>query len=105
MNFPSLSLDGKGNLYVIWELFPEPISYPQGLGFTYSRNGGRSFMSSGEIAGTIDPSLGTSGGRQGLLMKKLAVNGKGAIAVVHSTFDRNKSSHIWLIRGQAAGIP
>ena len=38
----------------------------------------------------------------GLLMRKLAVNGTGALAVVNSTFKRGKTSRIWLIRGQAA---
>ncbi len=42
-------------------------------------------------------------GQQGLLMRKLAVNGAGAVAVVNSTFKRNQTSHIWLFRGQVAG--
>ncbi len=102
VNFPGLSLDGEDNLYVTWELFPQPISYPQGLGFTYSRDGGRTFAPPAEIPTSVDLALGSSGGRQGLLMKKLTVNAEGAIAAVHSTFKRNKSSHIWLFRGQAA---
>ncbi len=40
---------------------------------------------------------------EGLLMRKLAVNRVGAVAVVNSTFKRNQTSHIWLFRGQAAG--
>jgi hypothetical protein len=101
-NFPGLSLDGEDNLYVIWELFPEPKSYPQGLGFTYSEDGGQKFAPPAEIPGSVDPALGASGGRQGLLMKKLAVNAEGAIAVVHSTFRTNESSHVWLFRGRFA---
>ncbi|MEZ4600099.1 MAG: sialidase family protein [Syntrophotaleaceae bacterium] len=103
MNFPSLSLDGKGNPYIIWELFPKPVGYPKGLGFTFSRDGGQTFASPRDIPGTGDPALGTGGGRQGLLMKKLAVNDQGAIAVAHSTFKRNQSSHVWFLRGEAAG--
>ena len=51
----------------------------------------------------MDPALGGNGGQQGLLMRKLAVNRAGALAVVNSTFKSNQSSRIWLIRGQAAG--
>jgi hypothetical protein len=102
MNFPGLGLDGEDNLYVIWELFPQPTSYSQGLGFTYSLDGGQTFAPLAEIGGSVDKALGSGGGRQGLLMKKLAVNAKGAIVVVHSTFKRTKSSHIWLVRGHAA---
>jgi hypothetical protein len=102
LNFPGLSLDGKDNLYIIWELFPQPISYPEGLGFTYSRDGGQTFASPAEIPGSVDPAIGSSGGRQGLLMKKIAASPEGAIVVVHSTFKSNESSHIWLFRGQTA---
>jgi hypothetical protein len=100
MNFPGLSLDGEGNPYVIWELFPEPISYPQGLGITYSEDGGRTFASPAQVPGSVEPALGSAGGRQGLLMKKIAVNAGGALAVVHSTFKANEGSHIWLFLGQ-----
>ncbi len=41
--------------------------------------------------------------QQGLLVRKLAVNGAGAVAVVNSTFRLSQTSHIWLFRGQAAG--
>ncbi len=101
VNFPGLSTAG-GSLYVIWELFPEPVSYPVGLGFTFSQNGGRTFAPPEEIPGSIDPAHGSGGGRQGLLMKKIAANQEGAIAVVHSTFRTNERSSIWLIRGEAA---
>ena len=55
------------------------------------------------VPGTADPTLGFNGSQQGLLMRKLAVNGAGAVAVVNSTFKRNEASHVWLFRGQAAG--
>jgi len=99
-NFPGLSLDGEDRLYVIWELFPEPTSYAQGLGFTYSGNGGQTFVPAAAIPGSGERALGSSGGRQGLLMRKLAVNAAGEIAVVHSTFNQGNSSQIWLIRGK-----
>jgi hypothetical protein len=55
------------------------------------------------VPGSIDPVLGDNGGQQGLLMRKLAVNEAGAVAVVNSTFTRDEASHIWLFRGQAGG--
>jgi hypothetical protein len=103
VNFPALSLDGEDNLYVLWELFPDRGDRPQGLGFTYSNDGGRTFTSPSVVPGSTDPALGFSGSQQGLLMEKLAVNKAGSIAVVNSTFKRNEASHIWLFRGQATG--
>jgi hypothetical protein len=102
-SFPALGLDREGNIYVTWELFPGRRGYPQGLGFTSSSDGGRTFASPSVIPGSVDPALGVNGSQQGLLMRKLAVNGAGALAVVNSTFKRNQASRIWLIRGQAAG--
>ena len=103
VSFPALSLDGEDNIYIIWELFPSRGHYPRGLGFTYSSDGGRTFASPSVIPGSEDPALGVNGSQQGLLMRKLAVNGAGAVAVVNSTFKRNQTSRIWLFRGQAAG--
>ncbi len=103
VNFPALSLDGEDNLYVIWELFPSGRNVPRGLGFTYSSDGGRTFASSSVVPGSADPALGFTGSQQGLLMRKLAVNGAGAVAIVNSTFKRNETSRIWLFRGRTAG--
>ncbi|MFQ5962351.1 MAG: hypothetical protein ACE5MG_13240, partial [Candidatus Methylomirabilales bacterium] len=89
--------------YVSWELFPGRGNYSEGLGFTYSSDAGRAFASPTVVPGTVDPALGFNGSQQGLLMRKLAVNGAGAIAVVNSTFTRNEKSGVWLFRGQAAG--
>jgi len=102
VNFPALSLDGQDNLYVIWELFPSQGNYSQGLGFTSSSDAGRTFASPSIVPGSVDPARGFNGSQQGLLMRKLAVNGAGAITAVNSTFQRNGGSRIWLFRGQAA---
>lgn len=99
-NFPALGVDGRGNLYVTWELFPRRTHYSQGLGFTVSGDGGKTFAPPVVIPGTMDAALGVNGSQQGLLMRKLAVNETGAIAVVNSTFRLNEASRIWLIRGQ-----
>jgi hypothetical protein len=97
-HFPALSVDGQDNLYVIWELFRGRRGYSQGLGFTVSGDGGRTFAPPSVVPGSLDPALGFNGSHQGLLMRKLAVNGAGALAVVNSTFKRNKKSNIWLFR-------
>jgi hypothetical protein len=102
-HFPALSVDDEDNLYVLWERFPGRGSHALGLGFTYSNDGGRTFASPSVVPGSADPNLGINGSQQGLLMRKLAVNGAGAIAVVNSTLQRNETSRVWLFRGQAAG--
>ncbi len=101
-SFPALSVDGEDNLYLLWELFPGRESRPQGLGFTFSRDAGRTFASPAIVPGSADPALGANGSRQGLLMRKLAVNAAGAIAIVNSTFKRGERSHVWLFRGHRA---
>jgi hypothetical protein len=99
--FPALSFVGKDNLYVVWELFPSREGYSQGLGFTHSSDGGRTFAPPSVVPGSLDPALGVNGSMQGLLMRKLAVNGAGSVAVVNSTFRQNGKSHVWLFRGQS----
>ena len=101
--FPSLSLDGDGNLYVLWELFPNRRNYPRGLGFASSHDGGETFAAPSIVPGTGDSDLGFNGSQQGYLMRKLVVNGAGAMAVVNSTFKRGEASRIWLIRGHVTG--
>ena len=101
MSFPALSLDSE-NVYVIWEIFSGRGGRPQGLGFAHSRDGGRNFASPSTVPGSFDPVSGFTGSQQGLLMKKLATNPAGALAVVNSTFKVNESSRIWLFRGEAS---
>lgn len=101
-DFPALSIDVENDLYVLWELFRDREGRPSGLGFTVSRDAGRTFAGPSVVPGSADPMLGDNGSRQGLLMRKLAVNGGGAIAVVNSTFKSGEGSHIWLFRGQRA---
>ena len=105
VHFPALSVDGQDNLYIIWELFPRRGSAAQGLGFTVSRDAGRTFAPPVVVPGSVDPALGFNGSQQGLLMRKLAVNQAGAIAVVNSTFKRNEQSRVWLWRGQRNKVP
>jgi len=100
-HFPALSLDGDSNLYVIWELYTRRSRFPRGLAFPTSGDGGRSFAAPALVPGSIDPERGVHGSQQGLLMRKLAVNPAGAIAIVNSTFWWDKRSEIWLLRGQS----
>lgn len=102
-NFPALGIDGKGRLFVIWELFPGRTHRSRGLGITFSVDGGRTFAPASLVPGSADPALGVNGSQQGLLMRKLAVSAAGAIAIVNSTFRANESSRVWLLRGETAG--
>jgi hypothetical protein len=43
---------------------------------------------------------GFNGSQQGLFMDKRALNDRGTVAVVNSTFDRGEKSVIWLHQGQ-----
>ena len=68
------------------------------------RDGGRRFSSAALVPGTTDPALGINGSRQGKLMRLMAGNDSGAIAVVNSSFREGESSRIRLIRGQVANL-
>lgn len=101
-SFPSLGIDAGGNVFVLWEQFPDPRRRPQGLALTVSLDGGRNFSAPETIPGSIAPDGGGNGSYQGLLMKKLAVGGNGNIAVVNSSLKENAGSRVWLIRGDLA---
>lgn len=103
VHFPALSVDEANNLYVLWELYFSGVPHPRGLGFTYSGDGGLTFAPASVIPGSIPTGQGVNGSLQGLLMRKLAVNPAGAIAIVNSTFWHNERSQVWLLRGQAHG--
>lgn len=99
--YPYLALDAQDHVYVAWELFRGQSRSPRGLGFTLSRDGGDQFVQPAPIPGSSDPGGGQNGSQQGLLMKKLAVDGLGKIAVVNSSFKPNAYSRVWLVRGEA----
>jgi len=96
--FPALSLDAKGNLYVLWERFADHPLLPRGLALAVSSDGGRTFTAPVLVPGSAD--AGWNGSSQGLLMRKLAVNRHGALAIVNSSFKDRERSRVWLIRGQ-----
>jgi hypothetical protein len=95
--FPALSVDAKGNLYVLWERFAEHPFLPRGLGLAVSGDRGGAFKRT-EIPEDAGP--GWNGSAQGLLMRKLAVSGDGAVAIVNSSFKENQASRVWLIRAR-----
>jgi hypothetical protein len=99
-SFPSLGIDASGNIFVMWELFPEPRARPRGLAITVSLDGGRNFSAPQTIPGSIAPDGGSNGSHQGLLMKKLAAGGSGKVAVVNSSLKENEGSRVWLMRGE-----
>lgn len=101
--FPSLGVDAEGKLYVMWELFPDHRQRPRGLGLALSRDGGRSFTPSVVVPGSVDPAGGSNGSHQGLLMKKLAVNRAGAMAIVNSSLKEGQRSRVWLMRAETPG--
>jgi len=98
--FPTLGLDAGGHLYVIWELFPSRLHRPQGLGITWSEDGGATFQPPSVVPGTTGRNLGFNGSLQGLLGRKLAVNRAGTIAVVNSTFNPGERSRVRLVVGE-----
>jgi hypothetical protein len=97
--FPALGIDGKGNLYVLWERFQGQTVRPRGLGIAVSRDAGRTFKTAEVPEGA---GAGWNGSLQGLLMRKLAVNREGAIAIVNSSFADRERSRVWLVRGRLA---
>ena len=102
-HFPSLGVDGRNGVHVVWETFENPRLRPRGLGFTSSADGGGAFAPPAEVPGSVEPDAQANGSLQGLLMRKLAVDDSGALAIVNSTFriDAPGRSRIRLIRGQA----
>ena len=97
--FPSLGVDARGNLCVLWERFVGDAPRPRGLGIAVSRDAGRSF----ETDQVPDrASAGWNGSLQGMLARKLAVHRDGAIAIVNSTIQERESSHVRLMRGRLA---
>jgi hypothetical protein len=98
--FPALDIEGKGNLYVLWERFAEHRQLARGLELAVSTDAGRSFSTPVLVPGSAD--AGWNGSSQGLLMRKLAVSRDGEIAIVNSSFRERDRSRVWLIRGRLA---
>lgn len=96
--FPQLAVDAAGRLYVLWDLFHDRQARPAAQGMAVSIDGGRTFTAPAPVPGSAAPRGGANGSRQGLLMKKLAVNGAGAVAIVNSSLKPDEYSRVWLTR-------
>lgn len=97
-NFPDMTLDREGNLYLVWHLYPDAGRDSRGLGFTYSNDGGSTFSTPQLVPESAEASIGNNGNLQGSLTRKIAVNKSGEIVLANSTFLRGKSSYIWIFR-------
>lgn len=101
-SFPALALDARGNAYVAWEHHPGAREHAHGLAFTVSWDSGKTFSPPSVVPGTVERALGINGSRQGKLMRKLAVNEAGAIAIVNSYFQEGERSRVRLILGRTS---
>lgn len=101
--FPALSVDARGRVYVLWELYGTEHQGPRGLGVAVSLDSGKSFSSPGLVPDSADTAGGFNGSSQGLLMRKLAVNANGALAIVNSSLKQGSHSRVWLVRGEIGG--
>ena len=99
---PSLAVDMRGRVYVMWELYQRQRQRPRGLGLAVLLDGEPRFGTPIVVPGSADPAGGANGSVQGQLMRKLAVNDAGLIAIVNSSLKDNEHSRVWLIRGQAS---
>jgi hypothetical protein len=98
--YPQLAVRRDGSVFLLWEHYPEPHARSGGLAFTYSRDRGDHFETPSSLPHISTPALGFNGSQQGLFLKKLAVGEAGIIAVVNSTFQPEKASYVWLLRGR-----
>lgn len=98
-SFPSIALDHRGRVYLVWEHHPDSNGAARGLGFAYSDSGGDSFTRSSTVPGTTAFELGANGSHQGKLMQKLGVHASGRIALVDTRFQAGERSVVRLILG------
>jgi hypothetical protein len=91
--FPSLDVDTRGGVYLLWEL-------ERGLGLALSRSNGDGFS----VTSPLPRSAGdaANGNLQGKLTDKIAVNAAGEVAVVNSSFREGERSRVWLLRARPA---
>lgn len=99
-HFPHLASDGEGTVHVLWEVYPENWQRPLALAHARGQGTPESFSDPSLVPGTGTEEVGAQGGLQGLLMRKLAVNSEGRVAVVNSSWRRNEQSSIQLLIGR-----
>ena len=100
--YPSLETDAHGGVYVVWEFQDDLRQRPRALGMAVSADGGLNFAAQEVVPHSRDPRGGYNGSSQGLLMKKLAVDAGGRVAVVNSSLREGSHSRVWLVHGERA---
>lgn len=98
--YPGLALDGDGGVYLAWEVLRPGATRPHALGIALSLDGGRQFSGPALVPGSAAAPGAGNGSHQGLLGKKLAVDGAGRIALVNSSMLPGEGSRVWLMRGR-----
>ena len=93
--FPSLTA-GDSGVHVIAERIHDAGQGFQGLLHAWAADD-ETFTELRNLTGTDEA---PSGGRQGLLMRKLALHTDGRIFAVHSTFEQGRRSRVYLLAGQ-----
>lgn len=96
--FPTLARSAD-RLYLVWQRYQHPTDRPYGLAFTHAPLDTLEFARVEPVPGTVDRPY--SGGLQGQLKRRMAVNAAGEIAIAQSRFVPGSHSDILLIRGQA----
>ncbi|AEG94360.1 sialidase family protein [Ramlibacter tataouinensis] len=97
--YPQLALDARGGVYVAWELYADERGRPRGLALAVSTDGGQRFGPASVVPGSADARGGANGSTQGLLMRKLAADGAGRLALVNSALREGSHSRVWMLRG------
>lgn len=92
--FPSMAA-GENSVHMIAERVREAGRGFAGLAHAWSADG-QDFSALQVVSGSTDT---PSGGRQGLLMRKLALHPDGRILAVHSQFDDGRDSAVLLFEG------
>lgn len=96
--FPSLVVDERSTVHVVWEVYPDHRDPPRGLAIAISSDGGDTFSAPALVPGSADPIGGGNGSFQGRLMRKLAVRGD-TVAIVNSSLAPGRGSRVWLMIG------
>lgn len=98
--YPMLVGDSRNGLVLAWENLG-PSERPLSLGLAFSRDAGRSFSKPATVPGSGAPAGGSNGSQQGLLGRKLAIDGAGRVVLVNSSLVPGQGSRVWLMRGLA----
>ncbi len=104
VDFPELAPAGGDTLLALWSLFPDGPRLARGLGLGASVDGGETFSAPAVVPGSRPGGDAVSGSLQGFYRDRLAVGPDGAVALVFSTFRRDESSRVWLLRGRVSEI-